>query len=135
LGTELGVSIGLAYTLIPYAILPLALVLSRENPNLVQAAMSLGANEFTAWRRISLPLSLPGVGAAAVICFSLAITSFTAPLLLGGGSIKMIANIMVEQIQIAVNFPFAGALGMIVIVVSVALAVMYQRVIRRPGES
>lgn len=95
---EFGVTLGMVHAMLPYGILPLAAHMSQIDPALSAAARGLGARPATAFRRIFLPLSLPGlVGAGAlVVIFSLGF--YVTPVLLGGGRILMVAEYISIQI-------------------------------------
>src|SRR5262249_13573247 len=85
LGTETAVVLELLHEVLPFMILPIAGVLQRIDPALREAAVGLGASRFTAFVRITLPLSLPGLLAGTLLTFSLSMSAFVAPLVLGGG--------------------------------------------------
>jgi ABC-type spermidine/putrescine transport system permease subunit I len=89
----------------------------------VAAARSLGAGTFTVLWRVVVPLSAPGILAGCLIVFNLAITSFAAPLLLGGAAYKMLVSLIYQQVLLLFNWPFGFAIGLILL--GFSLASMY----------
>jgi putative spermidine/putrescine transport system permease protein len=129
-----GVIICLVYFLIPYAAFSLVGPIRNVPRSLEEAAVNLGASKLTVFFRIVLPLTLPGIVEAASLTLSLSLSSFLFPMMLGGGKVKMMSNIIYETIFVTYDFPFAGTLATILLVVSiavVALMTMLQRIVRR----
>jgi putative spermidine/putrescine transport system permease protein len=129
-----GVIICLVYFLIPYAAFSLVGPIRNVPRSLEEAAVNLGASKLTVFFRIVLPLTLPGIVEAASLTLSLSLSSIQLPMMLGGGKVKMMSNIIYETIFVTYDFPFAGTLATILLVVSiavVALMTMLQRIVRR----
>jgi len=101
----------LSVLLIPFAILPIFLVLERIPRNLTAASFDLGASRVTTFVRISLPLSLPGVVSAASFVFVLAIGDFLTPQMVGGTTGFTFGRIIYSQFGTAFNWPFGAALS------------------------
>jgi putative spermidine/putrescine transport system permease protein len=94
---QTAVFIGLAHVLLPYAVLPIYAAMIRIDPRLLQASDGLGASPITTFARVYLPLSMPGVGAAAALVFLLTLGFFITPALLGGvGSLTL--AMLIEQL-------------------------------------
>ena len=93
----------------------------------MRAAENLGAGPFMAWRRVYLPLSLPGVGAGVLLVFILSIGFFVTPALLGGPSDRMVSNIIELQINQVNNWEFASALAFILLGATLLLYFVYAR--------
>jgi putative spermidine/putrescine transport system permease protein len=130
LGTETAVVLELLHEVLPFMILPIAGVLQRIDPALREAAVGLGAAPFTAFLRVTLPLSLPGLLAGTLLTFSLAMSAFVAPLVLGGGRVPMMSILIQQQMTMLLNWP-AGAAQAVVLVALVSLLLMgYARVLR-----
>ena len=108
--TEGAVIAGLVYNYLPFVILACYAPLSRLNPELAEASRDLGASAVTTFRRITLPLTLPGIAAGAVFVFVLSIGNFVTPALLGGGRFQMIGNLVYDQFLTANDWPFGAAL-------------------------
>ena len=118
---ELSVSIGLTYFVLPFVIFTLAGSFRRFDRTLEEAAQSLGADEVTAFFRITLPLLMPGIVGAATLAFVLAGTAFATPLILGGSAVRMIANMIYDQALAMNNKPMAGALAVVAMAFTFAL--------------
>ena len=113
-----GTVIGMLHIMLPFMILTLQGVLENIDPNLISAAQNLGAKPSTSFRRIVLPLSMPGVAAGCVLVFMLGMNAYATPVLLGGSSFKMMSPILYSQISVASNWPFGSALAFILILVT-----------------
>jgi len=119
--TEGAVIAGLVYNYLPFVILTCYAPLSRMNPELAEASRDLGGSAFTTFRRIILPLTLPGIAAGAVFVFVLSIGNFVTPALLGGGRFQMIGNLVYDQFLTANDWPFGAALSMALIAIMMLL--------------
>ncbi len=108
----------------PFTFLPIYASLEHVPRNLVEASHDLGASPWSTFRRVILPLSLPGILAGATFAFVLTLGDFLAPLLVGGASGIMISNIVVSLFGAAYNWPLGAAISlcMLVIVVSILFA-------------
>ena len=95
--------------------------LARLNPELAEASRDLGASAMTTFRRVTLPLTLPGIAAGAVFVFVLSIGNFVTPALLGGGRFQMIGNLVYDQFLTANDWPFGAALSMVLIAIMMLL--------------
>jgi spermidine/putrescine transport system permease protein len=112
---QFSVALTLIYIFTPFAVLSIYAQLERIPTNVIEAAKNLGATDAEVFRRIVLPLSLPGVVAGAVITFSLSFGDFVAPALVGGPDAVMISNIVVNLLGVAFDWPMAAAIGVVVI--------------------
>ena len=120
-----GVIVGMVHVLLPYMILILFSVMRGIDRKLVAAAASLSATPFTAFRRVYLPLSLPGIGSGFLLVLVLALGFFITPAMLGGPKDLMIANVIAYQIGV-LKWGFASALAVVLLVVSIAFLVVTQ---------
>ncbi len=125
--TEGAVVIGLVYNYLPFVILACYASLSRLNPELHEASRDLGASAFTTFRRVTLPLTAPGIAAGAVFVFVLSIGNFLTPALLGGGRFQMIGNLVYDQFLTANDWPFGAALSMVLIALMILLLALQAR--------
>ena len=127
---ETGLVIGLVEILMPYMILALLAGFGRLDATLEEAAASLGAAPWTRFRRIVVPLTLPGVLLGCLLAFVLAVSSFITPKLLGGGRVSLLATEIYDQAIVTLNWPVAAALSVVVLVVFGVALLAYGRVVR-----
>ena len=121
LNTETAVIIGMIHLLIPYMILSLVGVLQSIDPNVEYAAYSLGASPMTTFRKVVFPLSTPGIISGCVLVFTMSMTSYATPKLLGGSKFRRMATMVVQEIN--VNFDWGAASAISYILLAVILAV------------
>jgi spermidine/putrescine transport system permease protein len=119
--TEEAVVIGLVYNYLPFVILACYAPLSRLNPEITEASRDLGASAWTTFRRVTLPMTVPGIATGFVFVFVLSIGNFVTPALLGGGQFQMIGNLVYAQFLTANDWPFGAALSMVLIAVMLGL--------------
>jgi len=131
LATPLAVVLELLHEVLPFMIVTLASILQRLDPALRDAAMNLGANPFVTFWRITLPLSLPGVLASTMLTFSLAISAFAGPLILGGGRVPVMSLIINEQMTFGMNWPLGSAEAVTLMVLVLTLLYLYTLGMRR----
>jgi ABC-type spermidine/putrescine transport system permease subunit II len=89
--------------------------LERVPTSLIEAAKNLGADGWMIFRRIILPISVPGIVAGGIITFSLAFGDFVAPVLVGGPDSVMISNVVINLLGVAFDWPLAAAIGLVII--------------------
>ena len=126
-----GVTVALVHVFLPFMVLSLTGVLKRLDPRLLEAAMTLGASPFRAFLEVTLPLSLPGILAGSLLVFSLAISSFVVPILLGGFKVQVLPMIIYEQMLSVFDWPFGAANAFVLLVLSVILIALYIRATER----
>lgn len=114
---ESTIYLGLVYVYTLFMVLPIYLALDRLDPRLIEAAADLGATPFHIFRRIILPLSLPGVLSGSIMVFLLSCGAFVTPSLLGGPSASMFGNLISSQFSHSNNWAFGAALSIILIAV------------------
>jgi putative spermidine/putrescine transport system permease protein len=129
--TELSVILELIHELIPFMILPIANVLERIDPTLRDAAMNLHAGPARTFMLITLPLSGPGVVAGTLLTFGLAMSAFTAPLVLGGGRVMTMTILIRQQMITTLNWPLGAAEAVVLVLVVLSVLVVYSRLVRR----
>lgn len=105
----------------PFTFLPIYASLEHIPRNLVEASHDLGASPWATFRRVILPLSIPGVLAGATFAFVLTLGDFLAPLLVGGSSGIMISNIVVSLFGAAYNWPLGAAISLCMLLIVVGL--------------
>jgi len=123
------VLVGMVHALMPLAVLTMLSVMENIDRNLPRAASTLGAPPGTAFWKIYFPLSMPGVAAAAIMVFVTAIGFFITPALLGGRRETMITQIIIDQVQQTMDWEFAGAVSVLLLVVVLAVFAVYNKVL------
>jgi putative spermidine/putrescine transport system permease protein len=116
---------------LPFTVLTLQSVFEGIDPRLEEAAASMGAAPSRAFRRIVLPLALPGIAIAAVLCFILCMNAFATPLLLGGPHFQMMAPLLFWAFSSDNNWPFAAAIAFILMATTLLLTAATNRLIPR----
>jgi spermidine/putrescine transport system permease protein len=126
--TPFAVMAGLVYGFLPFMILPIYASLEKLDLSLLEAAEVLGARPRARFRRVTLPLSMPGVVAGCLLVFIPALGSFLTSDLLGGAKEMMIGNLVQNQFSSARNWPFGSAASFIVMALVLAAVMIYLRV-------
>ncbi len=125
--TNVAVLIGLVYGFIPFMVLPLYAALERMDWRLVEAARDLYADGWTAFRKVTLPLSMPGVVAGSILVFIPSLGAYVTPALLGGANTVLMGDYIVSQFLAARNWPFGSALSFAIMFVMLVATVFYFR--------
>jgi putative spermidine/putrescine transport system permease protein len=122
-----GVTLGTVQFALPFMIFTLIGVLRNIDPSYEQAARSLGATEWVAFRDVVLPLSMPGIVAGSVIVFAIGVSGYIVPTLLGSARIPTLATHLYQQINDMGFWQFGAAIGFILFAVSLtAITVVYR---------
>jgi ABC-type spermidine/putrescine transport system permease subunit I len=124
-----GTMIGMVHALMPLAVLTMLSVMTNIDPRLRGAAATLGARGGETFWRVYFPLSLPGVAAAALMVFITALGFFITPALLGGRRETMISQVIIIQVQDLLNWSFAGALSVVLLVAALLIFILYDRLL------
>jgi spermidine/putrescine transport system permease protein len=132
--TPFAVMVGLVYGFLPFMILPIYASLEKLDLSLLEAAEVLGAKPAERFRRVTLPLSMPGVVAGCLLVFIPALGSFLTSDLLGGAKQMMIGNLVQNQFAAARNWPFGSAASFIVMALVLAAVMLYLKVKDREQE-
>ena len=131
LNTDLSVVLGMTYGFLPFAILPLFVSIDRLDEDLVAAARDLYASGAAAFRYVTLPLTMPGVIAAAILTFIPAIGDYVTPDLLGGAETTTSAKVVQTQFLSARDWPSGAALGFMLMLITIVGTLASLRVLRR----
>jgi len=126
---EFGVIVGLVHIYVPFMVLTLVGVIGRIDRALEDAARGLGASRFRAFLEVTLPLSLPVILAGSLLVFALAISAYVTPVLLGGNNVLTLPMLIYQQVSASFNLGFAGALGVVLLGVSLALVFAYNTIL------
>jgi spermidine/putrescine transport system permease protein len=132
--TELAVMIGLVYGELPFMILPLYASLEKLDRTLLEAAADLGAGRGSAFRRVTLPLTAPGIAAGVVLVFIPSLGQFVVSDLLGGARSMLLGNLVQNQLSVARNHPFGAALAFELMAAVLLLLLAYALYMKRKGE-
>lgn len=125
------VLVGIISVNLPFVVLTLQSVLEGIDRTSEEAALSLGATPFAAWRLVTLPLAIPGVLAAGVLCFILTMNAYATPVLLGGPRFQMMAPVVANEVLNQNNWPFGAALSFVLMVVTLVLTALANVVVIR----
>lgn len=124
-----GVVISLTHVFLPFVVFPIFSSLTRLDPALKEAAQDLGAGWWTTFRRVTFPLSLPGVVAGAQIAFTLALGAFVTPAMLGGGRV-LVLPLQVYNATSDINWPVAAVGGIALLIISMIAVAGFNRLLR-----
>jgi putative spermidine/putrescine transport system permease protein len=134
LHNRFAVIVGLVHCLLPYAVFPIFSSLTAIDDRLGLAARSLGAREGSVFRRITLPLSAPGISAAGLLVFIISTGFFITPVVMGGPGDMMIANQIDYYARQLTDFSGAAALAVVLTVLVSIMVAVYQRVLKAGGQ-
>ena len=129
--TETGVVIALIHVLIPFMILAVWASLQRLDPQIENAALSLGASRLTIWRRVILPQIVPGILSGSIIVFALAASAFASPAIIGGRRLKVAATLAYDEFLNTLNWPLGAAVATLLLLALVLITVGSNRLIER----
>lgn len=115
--TPTAVLIGLVHLLTPYMILGITSVIQSIDRNVEYAAHSLGASPFKTFLKVTLPLSSPGIISGCILVFTLSMTSYVTPKLLGGTKFRMMSTMVFQEVNVNFNWGFASAISYILLFV------------------
>ncbi len=127
LHTTFAVNVGMVHMMLPFMIMALFSVMKGINLSLLKAAASLGASAFQTFFRIYFPLSFPGVAAGSLLVFIFSLGFFITPALLGGRTDMMISMLIEVQVSELLNWGFAAALAIILLIMTLVLFYIYNR--------
>ncbi len=131
MNTDISVILGMTYGFLPFAILPLFVSIDRLDPDLVGAARDLYASGRSAFRHVTLPLTMPGIIAAGLLTFIPALGDFVTPDLLGGPQTTTIAKNIQVLFLAGRDWPYGAALGFVLMIVTLAGTLIALRTLRR----
>ena len=122
-----GVVIGLVHTLLPFMILTLTTVIQRIEPDIEEAAINLGASPMQTFWRVVLPLSRPGLLGGYLLVFTMAISAYTTPSLLGGKRVLVMATYIDQQVRTVLDYALGATVAVILMAVAGAVTVIALR--------
>ena len=133
LATDTAVYIGIVYSYLPFMVLPLYATLEKMDETLLEAAADLGCPRWKAFWLVTLPLSLPGVAAGALLCFIPIVGEFVIPDLLGGSQTHDDRPDAVDRVLPNKDWPVASAVAIVLLCLLLAPILIYQHMQMRGG--
>lgn len=121
------VVLGMITNMLPFAVLPMYSSIEKLNKSFLEASADLGANGATTFRRVTLPLTFPGIFSSIILVFIPTLGIYTVSDMLGGGKVLYIGNIIKNQFGAIRNWPLGAALSVLLIVITMLLIFLYTR--------
>jgi putrescine transport system permease protein len=131
LSTDSAMYLGIVYSYLPFMILPLYATLAKIDPALLEAAADLGSSPLKSFWLVTVPLSLPGVGAGVLLCFIPIVGEFVIPDLLAGSDALMIGQTLWLEFFTNRDWPVASATAVLLLVILLLPLLIYDRFQRR----
>lgn len=135
LGSEAAVVLGMTHFLLPFLVLPLAASIERIPKELRAAARNLGSTRIGSLLRIVVPLSMPGLVVGSLLVYAMTISAVVTPVLLGGTRVRMLGPQIYEHVLVTYNWPFAASLSMTIIVLTMVVFYLVNRVSQEPART
>lgn len=135
LNTNVAVYIGIVYSYLPFMILPIYSTLEKMDESLLEAAIDLGCNRFSAFWLVTVPLALPGIIAGCFLVFIPAVGEFVIPDLLGGTQTLMIGKTLWNEFFSNRDWPVASAVAIVLLLLLVVPILVFQRLLERQQEA
>jgi putative spermidine/putrescine transport system permease protein len=129
--TETGVVVGLVHVLVPFVVISVWASLQRLDPQVENAAVSLGASSLTVLRRIVLPQVMPGILSGGIVVFALAASAFATPAIIGGRRLKVASTLAYDEFLNTLNWPLGAAVAVLLLAGLVAIIVGSNRFVER----
>jgi putative spermidine/putrescine transport system permease protein len=129
--TETGVVIALCHVLVPFMVLSVWAALQRLDPQVENAALSLGASPLKVLTRVVLPQAMPGILSGAIIVFALAASAFATPAIIGGRRLKVASTLAYDEFLNTLNWPLGAAVATLLLVALIAIIVGCNRLVER----
>lgn len=129
--SEAGVVIGLSNAYMPFMILSIATSLYNIDPSLEKASAILGASPFRSFISITLPLSLPGIVSGMVLVFSMSMSAYVTPALMGGANVPMLPVVAYDQIIHLLRWTYGSAVSYVLLGITLAIVTIFTRMMER----
>jgi len=129
--TTAGMVIALVHVLVPFMVLTVWASLQRLDPQVEDAALTLGASQATVLRRIVLPQVMPGILSGSLIVFSLTASAFATPAIIGGRRLKVVATTAYDEYLSTLNWPLGAAIAILLLIATVIVIMSYNRLVER----
>lgn len=125
MNNHFGVIVALVHVFLPFMILPLVGNLQSIDPTLESAGRSLGASRWQVFRRVTLPLSMPGIQAGSILVFVLTLSAYVTPVMLGGAQVRTMSVLVVQRLIDGFQWPLGAALALVLSVTGAAAVGLY----------
>jgi len=132
--TQDAVLIGIVYDYLPLMVFPLYVAIERMDRSLIEASRDLGCGRWETFRRVTLPLTFPGILTGCLLTFIPMMGEYVVPSILGGAKTFLVGSLVSNEILTAIDWPFGAAVSMGLIVVMVAVILVYLRVLGKRAE-
>jgi putative spermidine/putrescine transport system permease protein len=129
--SETGIVVGLVHVLVPFVVISVWASLQRLDPQIENAAVSLGGSNFTVLRRIVLPQVMPGILSGAIVVFALAASAFATPAIIGGRRLKVASTLAYDEFLNTLNWPLGAAVAVLLLIGLAAIIVGSNRFVER----
>jgi putative spermidine/putrescine transport system permease protein len=129
--TVQGVIIALVHVAVPFMVISVWASLQQIDPRVIRAAQSLGASEFTIFRRIVLPQVAPGILSGSLIVFALAASAFATPAIIGGRQLKVVATATYDEFLGTLNWPLGASIAIVLLIVNATIMLTYNGIVER----
>jgi putative spermidine/putrescine transport system permease protein len=129
--SETGIVVGLVHVLVPFVVISVWASLQRLDPQIENAAASLGGSNFTVLRRIVLPQVMPGILSGAIVVFALAASAFATPAIIGGRRLKVASTLAYDEFLNTLNWPLGAAVAVLLLIGLAAIIVGSNRFVER----
>ena len=127
--TPTAVVVALVHVMLPFMVIPVWTSLQKLDPMVENAALSLGASQWTVMRRVVLPQVTPGLLSGSLIVFALSASALAIPGLLGGRRLKMVATLIYDEYLHELNWPLGAAIALVLLVINLAVMLSYNAVL------
>lgn len=127
---DAAVLLGMVYALLPFMVLPIYVSLEQMDKRLLEAASDLGAPPSVAFRKVTLPLTMPGVAAGSILVFISSLGMFVVPDIMGGAKSALMGNIIQNQFLAARDWPFGSALSIILAFLALLMILLYYKALQ-----
>ncbi len=127
---DVAVMLGMIYALLPFMVLPIYVSIEQLDTRLLEAASDLGASPLATFRKITLPLTMPGIAAGTILVFISSLGMFVVPDVMGGAKSALVGNLIQNQFLSARDWPFGAALSIILALLSLLLIVLYYKALQ-----
>lgn len=129
--TTTGMVIALVHVLVPFMVISVWASLQKIDPQVEDAALTLGAGKLTVLRRVVLPQVMPGILSGSLIVFALTASAFATPAIIGGRRLKVVATTAYDEYLNTLNWPLGAAIALLLLLANVIVIMSYNRFIER----